>query len=379
MYTISVIIPIYRGNKYIERLLDNLIRCYNNTKKEIRMEVIFVYDDPQEKRIIVQNKYHSLPIKIITLSNSEKRGIHYTRINGLRNASGDYVLFLDQDDSIAEQYFESQLSKIGNAAVVICNGIYRGDREIIWNSEEAKRIEDSENYFDTLTGIISPGQALIRKSSIPEEWMNNILVGNYCDDALLWLLLKDKGEKIIVNKEKLYFHNEDGNNTSFQWKKTANALEEMLATVCDNGLLSDKHLRSLEKCVCEKVNKHRKYDELEQKLDYIVRHTAQFKSLIEKKQPYRIAVYGYGIYGKKILKYLEECGIEVSYVIDQNAQAFEVAGLELKRLEDKLEPVDLIIITPVFDEENIKAKLGSKSSARLLTVNELQELIMEEP
>lgn len=374
---ISVIIPIYNGIQYINGIIKNLSDCYYEIKDREKLEVIFVNDNPKED-IIINQQFNEIKYTIRIIQNNGNKGIHYSRVRGLKEAKGEYVLFLDQDDTIKDRYFVSQLDKIGDNAVVICNGKYRQNREIIWNQQEAERIENCEDYFMTLTGIVSPGQALIRKDKIPKEWKENILLGNYCDDAFLWLLMKDKGEKFIVNTEQLFYHNEDGNNNSFQWENTANALEEMLTVVQEKKLITDKHLEKLEICVKEKANKHRKYDELEQCFEWIEKNTTKLQEYVEKYPLYKIAVYGYGVYGKRLLKCLENCNIGVSYVIDQNAGAFETRHIEVKKIQDKLEPVDLVIITPVFDEENIKKELRCVSSAKLVTVNELRRLVMEE-
>lgn len=114
---VSVIIPIYKGNGYIESLLNKIEKNYQESQKEI--EVIFVNDYPDEE--IIVGSQHDFPIRII--NNEMNQGIHQTRVNGLNKATGKYILFLDQDDEIADHCLKSQLAHIGNADVCIANGI----------------------------------------------------------------------------------------------------------------------------------------------------------------------------------------------------------------------------------------------------------------
>ena len=58
---VSVIIPIYKGNGYIESLLNKIEKNYQESQKEI--EVIFVNDYPDEE--IIVGSQHDFPIRII--------------------------------------------------------------------------------------------------------------------------------------------------------------------------------------------------------------------------------------------------------------------------------------------------------------------------
>ena len=99
---VSIIIPIYKGNGYIESLLNKIEKNYQESQKEI--EVIFVNDYPDEE-IIINGQYD---FKIEVINNKVNQGIHQTRINGLKKALGKYILFLDQDDEISDFFIKSQ-------------------------------------------------------------------------------------------------------------------------------------------------------------------------------------------------------------------------------------------------------------------------------
>ena len=200
---VSIIIPIYKGNGYIESLLNKIEMNYKLSQKEI--EVIFVNDYPDEE--IIVGSQHDFPIRII--NNEMNQGIHQTRINGLKKALGKYILFLDQDDEISDNFIKSQLEHIGEADLCIANGIM-----------------ESEN-----------GKCLIKKTSIPEYWTKNIMSVNSADDYFLWLLMIENKCQFNVNHDVLYTHKYTGENVSGsidQVHKSNMEMVDLLKEYCHN-------------------------------------------------------------------------------------------------------------------------------------------------
>lgn len=374
MKMISVIIPLFKGKKYVRKLLDNLNCCYQKQKLKngCQMEVIFVNDDPEE-RPMDKDIFEGYGFTVHIIENERNCGIHYSRLRGLESAKGNYIHFLDQDDHIDEMYYISQLKYMPEYDVVICNGKYRKDRVIIYDKKTEDRIRDAEEYFSVLGGIVSPGQALIKKECIPCAWKENILTGNYCDDAFLWLMLKNEGRKFTVNKEILYYHSEDGNNASFQWTHTADALEEMYGVIEEKSLLKKIYEKRLQVCIQEKVKKHRQYAKLEQSFQKMLAGKERLKNYLNQNQINTLAVYGYGYYGKKFIKFMKECSIKVSYVLDKDAVAFVQNEWKIRTLEDELDTVDLIVITPILDFEIIKEKLSEKTDIKCMSLDKFCE------
>ena len=95
---ISVITPFYEGADYMQQYVQCMEANQDNLKLQgHELEVILVNDSPWKKLECgaADNQY----IKVIT--NPENKGIHYSRVSGLSQATGDYVMFLDGDDKLA--------------------------------------------------------------------------------------------------------------------------------------------------------------------------------------------------------------------------------------------------------------------------------------
>ena len=86
------------------------------------LEFILINDSPWEK-INDLNKYINYSdINIKIFDNYQNLGIHRSRVNGIKQATGEYILMLDQDDFISDDYLKQQLLKIGDADICVCNG-----------------------------------------------------------------------------------------------------------------------------------------------------------------------------------------------------------------------------------------------------------------
>ena len=219
MTKVSIIVHFYEG----ERFINNLKQLYQSiaieaNKKGIKLEVIIVNDSPWIQLSTTSFRNNNLyELKIIT--NDQNYGIHLSRINGIKHSTGEYIIMLDQDDIIEANtlYSQVQLAQKNNADCIISNGIMKGKNEnkIIINTN-GKKYWCCRNlpYLISNNLLSSPGQCLIKKKSIPEFWMENILKTNCSDDVYLWILLFRKQNKIIYNDKILYTHVYTGTNCS---------------------------------------------------------------------------------------------------------------------------------------------------------------------
>ena len=119
---VSVIIPIYKGNSFISHLAYMLEENWKSVNKiePVSIEMVLVNDFPDEKLEIKDRLMEN--ISWIEVTNKQNSGIHFSRAQGLLHSSGDYVLFLDQDDIISPVYIREQIAELGAADAIICNG-----------------------------------------------------------------------------------------------------------------------------------------------------------------------------------------------------------------------------------------------------------------
>ena len=146
MSKISIIIPVYNAEKYLEMSL-NSVR--NQTFTDY--EVICMNDGSTDKSLQILKKIAKQDnrFKIYNQSNS---GGSIARNNAIKKASGKYVAFLDNDDIYHPNYLEILFHNIENykADVSCCSYIrFEGDEYYKFNQDNdiKKHIFVSENPF----------------------------------------------------------------------------------------------------------------------------------------------------------------------------------------------------------------------------------------
>lgn len=371
---ISFVIPLYYGRRFIGKIISMIETNQIELIKEghaKQIEIVFVNDSPDEKinesESIKGTEYIS---NISLIANISNLGIHRTRIRGLRQSQGDFIVFMDQDDEIAGSYLKSQCRCIGSSDAVLCNGVYRDDK-VIYRDESQQREAVSKNKFLSMKTedavIVSPGQIMLRRSAIPKEWMDCCLHENGSDDVLLWMLMLRDGKSFSINPSIQYYHMEDGKNASLNFASMKRSIAEMNRVVHENNLLAGEDMLTFDEGIRYRSKKYDGYIEL---LNHWEKITKNIMDMLSGCQYHSVAVYGYGVIGKKLLADLKELGITVDCVIDNASMSFDAADYPLYMPENVQEYIDFIIITPVFAEKEIRESLKGWKS-RVVSLREL--------
>ncbi|MEL6458329.1 MAG: glycosyltransferase family 2 protein [Cyanobacteria bacterium J06621_15] len=101
---VSVIIPLYNADKYIERTLKSVL---NQTYQNI--EVIIVDDESPDDSVQICQKFTDPRVRII---HQENRGLAGSRNTGIRHASGEYLAFMDADDIWLPEKLEKHIAHL---------------------------------------------------------------------------------------------------------------------------------------------------------------------------------------------------------------------------------------------------------------------------
>lgn len=178
------------------------------------IEMIIVNDSPW---ITVEVPSGENQFQIRVLNIEKNVGIQGARIRGLIEARGEYVLMLDQDDEITDEFLKETFVSIKNADVCVSNGELirpRGNKPIYLSDKKQRKVSNVFLYVYLENRILSPGHCLIKKESIPHEWMNNALKYNGADDLVLWILMLCQNKKFTYVTKKMYKHIDTGDNVS---------------------------------------------------------------------------------------------------------------------------------------------------------------------
>ncbi|EME5412439.1 glycosyltransferase family 2 protein, partial [Enterococcus faecalis] len=113
MKLVSVVIPVYNVEKYVEKCLDSVInQTYQN------LEIIIVNDGSTDNSLSICQK-KKLSDSRIKLINKENGGLSSARNAGIECAQGEFICFIDSDDWIELDYIEVLLNGMENTNVDI--------------------------------------------------------------------------------------------------------------------------------------------------------------------------------------------------------------------------------------------------------------------
>lgn len=253
MIVISIIVAFYNGNSFLKRLLTSIdnVEKYCSDNNKAQLEILIINDSPNIKVKIPKEFGNKNNIKVI--SNKKNVGIHQTRVNGLKHASGDWLIFLDQDDELLVDGFSKQLELTAEADVIVGNGFYQlngKNIKIYDNLLEMDYLIQKEKLLRIRNLIPSPGECLIRKKAISKYWQKNFLKANGADDWYLWLLMFWENKKFASNSEVVYIHNDvEGQNLSRDLDKMYVSSCEMHDLLKKSQVFTEKEMNQLQRAI----------------------------------------------------------------------------------------------------------------------------------
>lgn len=203
MPKISIIIPNYNNEKYLDRCIDSAI---NQKYKEV--EIICVDDKSTDNSVSILKKYAKLDDRIKLILLEENAGVSNARNKALKACTGDYVCFLDSDDYIEPNFCTELYKSIttknsdiacgGHIKVTSLNqrlGKWRPTKDISFNP--IKDVHDFTRYRNVTQKLFKI--SIIRDNNI---WFNTDL--NYMEDALFLITYLKHSKSISGVKRILY-------------------------------------------------------------------------------------------------------------------------------------------------------------------------------
>lgn len=253
MNLFSIIIPVYNiGKIKLSRLLNSLIT--SQKKINVEYQIIFVNDaSPNKEDKDFLDKINFKNIKII--HNEINYGLSMTRQIGVDNSNGEWILHIDADDYVLENYFElvtRWVSKYKDKDFIQFNCIYEigNTRSILNNliSSEVIFFNGKHEYFKNIEGKIQSNQWMCATWSliIKRDFLNNnninFLNKNVtCEDLYYYLILINYSNNwVLINQAPyIYTNNLDGITKSTNYSKLS--IDQLLNYYYSSMYLTSKN------------------------------------------------------------------------------------------------------------------------------------------
>ncbi len=206
---ISIIIPCYNVEKYIEECVESVEK---QTYKKI--EIIAVDDGSKDKTVEILKKLQKKYSNLTVYQNEKNRGAAYSRNFALKKAKGDYIGFIDSDDYIVEDYYEKLMKRAQeeNADIAVA------DIEIVYEPSITKRnpllIKACNGKVNKLNFVnngiaASPCNKIFKKELITKY---PFLEGKINEDIASILPSLIKAEKVCYVEDLKYFYRQRENS-----------------------------------------------------------------------------------------------------------------------------------------------------------------------
>lgn len=201
---VSIIIPIYNGEKYIKRCLDSVAR---QTFKDY--QIIIINDGSTDNSLELINKYQSKFSNLLII-NKKNEGSWKARIDGIKATRSKYITFMDVDDEIEPRFIEELYNTIteNNADISVC-GYYRIDS--VTNKIYAKEMTgfgnsviDIQKDIKKIALINTSNWNKMYKKNLFDKAINYNVASISFEDLTLNVFAYCKASKIAFNDSYLY-------------------------------------------------------------------------------------------------------------------------------------------------------------------------------
>ena len=260
---ISVIIPIYNSEKYLNECLDSLV---NQSYSLNNLEVIMIDDYSTDlSRNIAENYVKKYGFKLIC--NKKNMGPAISRNKGIDMANGKYICFVDSDDLVSSKMIEVLYNNIenSNADCIMSklNSFNLDGFHGYYSDKYMQRYKDGNinQNFDLINCISICGKLYKREFILK----NNIyfLENTYHEDNSFSLTIYIKAKKIIVLPEYLYYRRIRENKTSIMQNLNIEKFKDLLKNyefIVNNNTLNYKYklliIKKSNNYILKNVKKH---------------------------------------------------------------------------------------------------------------------------
>lgn len=202
---ISIIVPVYKVEKYLSRCVNSLI---NQTYRNI--EIILVNDGSPDNCPAICDDFSKKDNRIKVI-HKENGGLSDARNIGIENSTGKYLSFVDSDDWVEDDFIETLYSNIinENADISIIN------YTLIWNNGKIRVNDYIGDYYvynqeEAIKELLKQKkfQCMVCQKMYKREIFSDIRfpLGKIYEDVAVSLPTFLKADKVVVSGDPKYYY-----------------------------------------------------------------------------------------------------------------------------------------------------------------------------
>lgn len=236
---ISIIVPIYNAEKYINRCIQSILRQTFND-----WELLLVNDGSTDKSSEICDEYAAKDNRIRVL-HKENGGVSSARNYGIRYSRGKWLTFIDIDDYVQDSFLEILVKEADIADLVVSGAYYINDKISFLPPDRLVDISDDLPFLDEqLCSIylMTCWAKLFKRSFIIDKkiYFNCLLRIGEDTDFVLQYLMCIKSIRFVHTSS--YNYNDEENLKLFKYSLNAEDFELHLSFILENlNRLRDKY------------------------------------------------------------------------------------------------------------------------------------------
>ena len=269
---VSVIVPIYNLSNHIQSCVKSLLAQTFQDLEIILIDDGSTDDSMQKMQALVDNK------SFIHIIHQENQGVAFSRNVGISHSKGEYLTFVDGDDTINPCYCQElyQTAKKNNSDIVIAKLKRKGDGWIIWRQNSIINEDELQNRKKRLKHCLNENISLFNCGKLFAKSLfikNKFMPSRYYEDKILMPQLIVEANNINYNHQAEYTYYYRADSIS-------------------NSLMTEKKMQDRLFAIQCNIDLARKYQFTEQEIESCLRYEfrwLRFKSYNYKK--YRLAMH----------------------------------------------------------------------------------------
>lgn len=223
MPKLSIIIPAYNADQYIRSCLDSILQ--NSKESLAKTEIIVINDGSTDNTLKILESYNQY--KNIKIHTTKNQGVSAARNLGISLAKGEWVTFIDADDTISDNFIAKNIPRLNESILIKCEVVDR----LLNKAQVGKPISKITREF--LYGLVL---CQIDGFSVSYFYDSKILKSirfrediHFMEDSvfLIEYLKKCKAKEVIEYKDSFYFYR---NNMESASNNSANMLRNIKST-----------------------------------------------------------------------------------------------------------------------------------------------------
>ena len=222
-HDLTIIIPVYNVEKYLERCLKSVL----HQKTNYSYNVIIVNDCSPDNSIRIIERYQDDPL-VTVIHHETNRGLSAARNTGLCKAQGKYVMFVDSDDFLTENAVEDLMKSAYRYSADVVQGGY-------YDIDDADKLLNRKNYTNcesvppngVLTGM---AWGKVYKTTLfdcvcfPENY--------WFEDTIVTALITHLAEKIATTESMVYYYRQNPKGITNSSKANPKAIDTLWVHQC---------------------------------------------------------------------------------------------------------------------------------------------------